>query len=240
MIKIEKTKDYKKFKFMKGNRGILDRKVNSLMESIQNNNLMDVNPIIVNDKFYIIDGQHRFNALKNLGLEITYIQKDNLTLKEIQLLNSQTSNWAMNDFINSYCEIRNKNYIRFKEFSEKYNLTLREMLALFGRTDGDSMLRPIKNGSLIFDEEKIKTMVDIAEKYYEIRKFFNWHHSFLVRAFVKIVKSPKYDHKRMIEKMNSVPNSYFIKGGDRKTMIRVFEDIYNYHMRESKNTVRFF
>lgn len=54
--KLYETKDYSKFKFLKGNRAIKEKR--SLIESIEKSGILV--PIDVNEKFEIIDGQTRF------------------------------------------------------------------------------------------------------------------------------------------------------------------------------------
>lgn len=65
MSKILYSKDYNKFKVIEGTK-------------IFNDNIYlkgEVDPIIVNKDMYIIDGVHRFIALKNEGIEVPYIIK---------------------------------------------------------------------------------------------------------------------------------------------------------------------
>ena len=67
---IYKTKEYDKFKNIKGNRRLNARNYIKLMRSMSEEQL--IIPIICNENYEIIDGQHRYNSAKELGLDLYY------------------------------------------------------------------------------------------------------------------------------------------------------------------------
>ena len=71
MEQIKVTTNYDLFSFMPGNRDIA--KKNMLVKSIEKIDLTEYKPIIVNENYVIIDGQHRFMACKELEKPIYYI-----------------------------------------------------------------------------------------------------------------------------------------------------------------------
>jgi len=70
IAKIFYTTDYSKFNTLAGNRQVNIAHVKKLESSFDEEYL--ISPILVNEKFQIIDGQHRFEAAKNLKLPIYY------------------------------------------------------------------------------------------------------------------------------------------------------------------------
>jgi ParB-like chromosome segregation protein Spo0J len=70
--KIYKTKEYNKFKILKGNRTIPRNRVEKIKQSIEEVGCI-INPIIVNENYEIIDGQGRFTALQESDKDIYYI-----------------------------------------------------------------------------------------------------------------------------------------------------------------------
>ena len=70
------------------------------------------NPIVVNEKFEIIDGQGRFKALKTLSLPIEYILIPGLGLEECKKMNENSTTWNSRNFIVSEAELGNENYQR--------------------------------------------------------------------------------------------------------------------------------
>ena len=68
---VHKTTDYFLFKPIDGNRNKNLLHINRLKKSISENYLFTV--IIVNENYEIIDGQHRFECIKELELPLYYI-----------------------------------------------------------------------------------------------------------------------------------------------------------------------
>ena len=69
---VMKTNDYTIFSQIKGNRFINKSHLNRIKQSIKEEYL-EV-PIIVNEKYEIIDGPHRFEAVKELKKPIYFIK----------------------------------------------------------------------------------------------------------------------------------------------------------------------
>ena len=67
--KILSTYEYDKFKKIKGNRKINFKNLGKIINSMSKKQL--VIPILVNEKFEVIDGQHRLQACIELGLPVT-------------------------------------------------------------------------------------------------------------------------------------------------------------------------
>ena len=68
------TKEYDKFTFLKDNREVTDYHAKKIADSFQIHGQLV--PIVCkkqnNGKLYIIDGQYRYTAAKNLGIPIKY------------------------------------------------------------------------------------------------------------------------------------------------------------------------
>lgn len=117
---IQNTTDYDQFKTKKGNRRVVPGSVLRLVRSIQKHNMLEVNPIIVNLNKEVIDGQHRLEAARKLGLPIHYVIFDPASLTEIQLLNANVKVWSSTDFMDSYVATGRQEYKIFKEFRERF------------------------------------------------------------------------------------------------------------------------
>src|SRR5690606_32281431 len=122
--KILQTTDYGQFKIKKGNREINRGTVNRLMKAISKKNMLSANPIIVNSKLEVIDGQHRLAAAQQLGVPINYVIFNPASLEEIQMLNVNMKPWSSLDFLQSYIAVGKKEYKDFKDFYEKYRYPL--------------------------------------------------------------------------------------------------------------------
>lgn len=101
------------FKVLDGNRSVKDGRVKKIIASILKVGWVR-NPIIVNENLEIIDGQGRFNALKNQNMPIEFIIDEGVGIDECREMNIHQTNWNTMDYIDSYATRGNENYINFK------------------------------------------------------------------------------------------------------------------------------
>lgn len=113
------TSNYSIFSFLDGNRSIKDGRVAKIKRSIEMVGYIP-SPIVVNEKFQIIDGQGRFAALKELGLPVCYIVIPGLSVEHCVAMNINQTNWTLTDYIESYAAQGNENYLRFLSLYEKH------------------------------------------------------------------------------------------------------------------------
>lgn len=97
---IYQTKDYDKFTLDNTyNRTVDEKHVVKIQKSYaaygDRGNLF---PVVVDDKFKVIDGQHRFTARKELGLIIYYIMDIGLDSKVLGGINDAMKKWVKDDF----------------------------------------------------------------------------------------------------------------------------------------------
>ena len=76
---IFKTYDYDKFTIMEDNRKIYDGHVKDMEDNISRIGYVSGKPILVNEKFEIIDGQHRYIACRDLNEPIYYSIEEGAT-----------------------------------------------------------------------------------------------------------------------------------------------------------------
>lgn len=107
-IKVYVTEDYSIFNQLNGNREVIPRHVNEIVNSIQKNGYYPV-PILVDNNYTIIDGQHRFEALKQLNLPVYYVKNGFIDNDCIEL-NANSKNWNVVDYIKFYASKDIKSY----------------------------------------------------------------------------------------------------------------------------------
>jgi hypothetical protein len=126
-----KTKNYSKFVFSKQNREIRPKTVLAIKESMQKFGFIPGRPVLITKEWLIIDGQHRFLAAKDLGIEVEFeILEGNHVEKMIQL-NSTQSNWTLEDYVTSYANQNIDCYRKLLKFQEKYDLNLSSAITIF-------------------------------------------------------------------------------------------------------------
>jgi hypothetical protein len=144
-----KTKNYKLFKIIIGNREIIQTHVDKLADSISQRNLLELNPIDVNTEFEVVDGQHRLKAAEKLGVSIYYRQSSEIKVEDMIILNLTKKTWSHVDYLNYYCEHMNlPEYIKLKDFMRKEKVSLNLSLGLFGCSRGMSS-KEFKKGNFI-------------------------------------------------------------------------------------------
>ena len=104
---IYETYDYPLFKRLEGNRDI--KCVKKIVDSIQKIGYV-LNPILVNEKYEVIDGQNRICALEELGLPVHYYIVKGANIETARHLNLGRTNWKPIDYIKSYAEEGHESY----------------------------------------------------------------------------------------------------------------------------------
>ena len=128
---VKKTKDYSMFSLLKRNRVTDDKAINNLVVSIKKYGQLQ--PIIVNQKLEVIDGQHRFEACKILGYEVAYLISDDATINDVVLINNTQKPWNYRDYIRTFSHRDHWNhgeYRRLEKYMDTYGFTFNICLNL--------------------------------------------------------------------------------------------------------------
>ena len=156
------TKDYSIFRRLVGNRDIPESRISKIVESIQTIGWIH-NPIIVNEKMEVIDGQGRLTALQRLKMPVEYIVAEGAGNKECIYMNMNMVNWKLPDFIKSYAEQGNENYQRLLGLMEKYANGNLDIISTAVYRVSKSKHRDIKQGILQLTEEQAKAAIPRLE-----------------------------------------------------------------------------
>lgn len=156
------TTDYSVFKRLPGNRDIPESRISKIVESIQSVGWVH-NPIIVNEKMEVIDGQGRLTALQRLKMPVEYIIAEGVGNKECIYMNMNMVNWKLPDFIKSYAEQGNENYQRLLSLMERYANGNLSIISTAVYRVSKSKHRDIKNGVLQLTEEQYREAIPRLE-----------------------------------------------------------------------------
>lgn len=225
------TRDYKKFKLIKGNRVIVRRHVDRLARSITANNLLASNPIIVNAKMEVIDGQHRLAAAEQLQVPIFYVISEVANLDDIIRLNSEQKVWSTEEFVRSYAVRGRVHYQRTLDFMAEYELCLQAaMIFLGGSNDGDVYKR-IRRGTWSFTDEQLEAAKGKADILTDIVPFMTpskFISPYLYRAVAKL-----YDEnlgKDFTTKLG-LARVRLLKFSNERDYLRYFEEVLNWNRK---------
>lgn len=168
--KIYETYDYSVFKKLVGNRPV-NSHVNAIANSMKVDGWIGA-PIEVNEKMEVVDGQHRLEAAKQVGIPVRYEIQNGLNLRKCQVMNNTSKGWGNNDYINSHIELGNKNYERLKTMIDKYP-AIPDTVMLTVCWDGNVIASGVSNdafrqGEFTFSESRFEEVDNIL---YNLSKF---------------------------------------------------------------------
>lgn len=203
------TTAYDVFSYLEGNRDRNEAHIVALMKSFLNDGYL-FTIIYVNEKMEIIDGQHRFEAARRLALPIYFIVVPGWGIKHVSILNVQSKNWTPEDFMNTHVKNGNKDYIRFKEFYDKFNfdITTCQLILLGKRLSHTNEGDPFRGGQMKCSPKELSAGYLKAQKILDFKEFHpkGYFRRNFVDAMLRLLKAKGYDHKRMIEKLKKKPD----------------------------------
>ena len=234
---VMKTNDYSKFKTLGGNRQLNELHLKRLRSSVMAKNLLFANPILVNEKFEIIDGQHRFTVCKDLGHPIHYLLVENFGLPEVQTLNANTKNWKIEDYIDGYCDMGLQEYCYLKSQMVKTGLGVTVLLGILaaGTTSG-STLYNLREGELkLIHKNRGLIMFQWIKDW--MKHYDGASRRSFVFALVHLYEIQGYNHEKMMQKLQ-YQSTKLVDCTNTKTYLALLEEVYNFRERGEK--LRFF
>lgn len=228
--KVFVTDDYTVFKTMEDNRIVTDARVKRLVESFKAGEIL--NPIVVNGKMEIIDGQGRYEAKKKLGLPIYYIVDEKADIEDCRRMNKYNSSWSATDFAISYAMGGNVNYINLVTTAKAIDRALSVTLTIAGKRNG-KMNTAITSGDLKFTKADIVRTKEYDRNIRAITDALALSTHRVNRAFVSacaIMFGHKgYSQATMIEHC-TVKRMEFVQIAKVADQLKEFEEIYNYRL----------
>ena len=232
---IQVTKDYSMFCRMEGNRQVTAKRAKDIRKSIESIGLVP-SPIVVNERYEVIDGQGRLDAIQQLGLPVFYVVVPGLGLQDCVSMNVNSTPWKLIDYIMSYAETGNENYKRLLRLIESYDLPL--SVAVCAATGVMSTSSPsIKTGSLELSADRyyaIDAMLAYVERFRKVMKEHDITNLAPVySALCFCYQCPDIDNERMF---NAFARYCHKLTGTRKTVevLDALTDIYNFGRKKDK------
>ena len=228
---VHTTTDYFLFKPIEGNRNKNLLHINRLKKSMSDNYLFTV--IIVNEKYEIIDGQHRFDVIQELKLPLNYIVCNGYGLNEVHILNQNSKTWTSDDYLDGYCKLGYKDYLRYKEFKELYGIGHYECMWLLNGAQLSNPTQVFFTGDFKvknYNEAcKIIEKIMLVEPYYE-----EWKRRSFILAMLQLFKNPNFELTEFLQKLKLQPTA-LSNCSTTNQYVSLIEEIYNYRRREKVN-----
>jgi hypothetical protein len=227
---VHQTTDYGMFKTLTGNRNLNTLHLSRLKDSMKKKYLFTI--ITVNEKFEIIDGQHRFNACKELALPVNYVVAPGYGLNEIQVLNENSKTWNAHDYLNGYCNLGYPEYLKYKKFIDAFSLPHKVNLCLLEDLmgNGGRMIDRFREGRFVAKNEA--RAYDYARKIKEIKKVYaGAERVSFVLALVTCLKKPSFSFEEFLEKLK-YKSTMLVDCTTVVSYLSLIEEIYNFRRKE--------
>tara|TARA_Y100000592_G_scaffold19164_2_gene29319 strand:- start:2815 stop:3555 length:741 start_codon:yes stop_codon:yes gene_type:complete len=230
-----------KMYFISGNRNVNRQSVEKLKRSMEEWGVLTAITVMKSKrKYYVIDGQHRYTAAKELGYVIPAIVVPRESVEVIIDLNTLQKNWSLEDYANYYSESDDKvvssHYSFLKNIREQGGLNYTALIRIFTTCS----LSKFKKGEMVIDDAEFG--FDFIEQLSDISEFVPFaENSRFIDAFVKIARNENYSHSRMMRKLelNDKKGKYPMDGESKPSSYgRLMQEIYN--MSQSTNLVMFY
>ncbi len=236
MKEINNTTDYKLFKQIVSNRETDPAHVRKLIKSISRTNLLHLNPIIVTENMEVVDGQHRLEAAEILGVPVYYVVDGAVSKDTISQLNSVKKNWGILDYINYWTINKAPGFDKLSSFISEHPYIQTSTVLNLLSSDGSRNTNALRDGQVNVDNySEAQVLVGY------LRDFRNMiDHAFsrnFVLAFNQVVRTGKYDHVRMMQKLDTQSRS-LVKCINVKQYVALLEEIYNFRSHD-QNKVSF-
>lgn len=238
--KVYQTKDYSVFKYMKENRDVKEQRVKKIRKSIDNVGWLR-DPLLVNEKMEIIDGQGRFEVLKEKGLPVEFVIQERIGVDECRAMNQDQTNWSVSDYVNSYCDSGNTNYMNLKELADKHKefniMTIYSISnSKFSCGGGGDNSRILKSGKLEFPEtkfEEARETLNYVSRFVHIANRIGGSRSLFYCVIGFIYQNRLCDTERLYDMLDKYSNRIPPVAATKETMVEI-SNVYNYRLKQER------
>jgi len=248
---VYKTNDLSIFKSIGGNRVPNPQHVKRLKRSIIENGML-CNPILVNERMEVIDGQHRLLASKEAQSHIFYIVLKNYSLKEVHTLNLNQKNWTKKDFMDGYADMGLDSYKKLRFFTEKHeDFTFGDCIAMCSNITGSSGLDASQKNRIAKSGDSINVTevfvdgtwrgkdFDLANEWAEklrlIKPYYaGYNKTTFVGTMLGLFTNTIFDYSEFMHKVRLQPKA-LVDCANREQQRLLIEEIYNYRSRNKVN-----
>lgn len=239
--KIYITKDYDAFVFPDWNRDVSNGRVVKMVESIQKVGWLP-EPVLINDKFEVIDGQSRVKALQKLGMPVEFCIVQGIGRKECQMLNLFQKNWTTKNYIDSYIADGNKNYIWLRDMLVKYkSLT---PFVVIGVAIGKGQKRTMSGASndiisegrlSLTDTEKARADESMfyLSRFADTANYLGGRKDTFYSALLFMYNLDGIDQERLCQVVNNARYDGLVASGTVEGWLMQIESIYNKGLRKA-------
>tara|TARA_R110002020_G_scaffold259713_1_gene473624 strand:- start:196 stop:939 length:744 start_codon:yes stop_codon:yes gene_type:complete len=229
--KVGTTKDYSIFKYFDRNRLLNKNHVEFLRKDMNVNGQLE--RVIVNEHWQVIDGQHRIEARQKDKKPVDFRIKKGASMTDVTAINNTGKGWSNVNWQRNYCHEdhpNNKAYIQYSEFKKAHGFTETVCMALLSEDFHDYGRKAFKAGTFkVKSQERANEHALQIAELIAVDRRLNVLKATLAFLNLKKLKNFRFNvFKSQLEKYNkriSVCNNV-------ADWVDCFlEDVYNYNLR---------
>lgn len=244
------TTNYSMFGHIGGNRNLDPSNLSKIKQSISKKHIATnaviciLDPNDQNVPLKMVDGQHRFEACKELNIPVSYVIDSSLSmstvLNTITLLNTASKEWDVSDFMNSEAQKGNQNYVLYSQVYNIFNNSFDHESLFFilnsdiNRTGAKISYPSFKSGQLQFDQSDYNYL---TQRLKDISKFNHYNElggkRYYQKALNRLMNTKGFDMGQMLSKIQS-RQSTIIKCTTVDGALRQLADIYNWKIQSGR------
>lgn len=236
---IQHTLNYDQFSFFDVNRDVNRGHVEAIKAAFEERgNFTAQQPILVNENYQIVDGQHRFTACKEMGIPIYFTVHAGLTAADALAMNIIHREWRLSDYANYHAKGGNTSYRKFLQLAEDYEGFSYSVLMTYAKGEQvPGAFGSFRKGDFVFrDVPGARARLDKLAEAVNITRVKDQDFAL---AYLKVMAVQGFDQRRMIRKLEQAGEQIIRRFGNVSEYMRAFEEVYNYQMTE-RNRLRLY
>lgn len=236
---VQSTTNYDQFNLLGANRDINASMVKRLKKSFEEKgNLMQVSPILVNERYEVIDGQHRLTAARELGVPVYFTIVPGIGINEARQMNLLHHRWDSEAFLKTYSAEGRRPYIEFSKLKFDYpDFSFSILIAAIVGHQTTGQQAAFRNGNLeMFDITVVRALLDDISQLAELTPIFKQRS--VVYAYLRARQADNFNNEYFVDK---VQEKRLELGAFQGVVdnLRQFEQLYNQN-RGTTSRVRFY
>ena len=227
----KETTEYSIFKHLDYNRPVMTEtaQFKKLKNNIQEKGYL-ISPVICNERGYIIDGQHRVEACKQLGIPVPYVINHRMSDSDVKDANNLNKTWDLKAYAHNAAKKGDLECEALLNVAGEYedDFSFPVMADAFSSSKGGAN-SSIKNGVYVIDLEFGHRILETAIELKDVvgSKF---KQAKVVRALKTVLsKNPDFDVTHF--KIKCTSRKFNVYNSEQDTAKEMIE-VYNYYTKE--------
>lgn len=236
------TRNYKMFRFLDGNRDT--KHANKLIKSLMAIGIL-YQPVLINEKNEIVEGQGRFIAMRELNLPVLYTVQHGIGIKECRFLNSCSTNWGIKNYVHSFSSGADKkiSYVYIEQLSKEFpEFGMRIIFsAAVNKTAplGGTLTATLKSGNVELtdaDYERGRKVLSYIKEFIPYLKSVSGRMECMYSALIYCYNNIEVDNDYLLDKFSKRYTEISPIANTHQALAEL-EKVYNYNIRNHRSPV---